>query len=473
MQFRESVPVQIDNGDAPASDLKMAIRDECMADPEQVAVESCAAVPVWRVWLRRRGFAVSVLTLVSGMVLAQGLLVLAAPLLTRLYSPADFAILAVFVSIASLVSAVAGGRYEFALMLPEDDHDAGSLAILAALLAGAVSLAVLGVVVVLRPKVIWWWELEGPCWWILWIPLGVLVYTLCSLATMWQSRKKRFGSMARAEVAASLSCVGVQVCTAWLTASGATGLIAGQLAGRGVAFSVLALEMTRDLLAIRGGLGRQRVIAMGRRFWRFPAFSSSSSLAGRATFEVPKLMLGALFAAPVLGFFSLSLRVVAMPSTLVGQAVSNVFFPRIAEYRHDAERSLALIGRACGFLFVMILLPAAILLLWAEPLFAFVFGAEWVTAGFYCRLLVPSLVAQFVVTPILSSMQAFEKQHLVLAWNLTFLTLAVGALLAGWIEESATLAIAAFSVVSMFMYLAYLAMCVYFARTRPQQSSST
>jgi len=431
-----------------------------------------------------------VLTLTTGMVAAQATLVLAAPLLTRLYTPDDFAGLAVFVSVASLASALAAGRYDYAMMLPEKDREAGSLGLLAAGLAACVALVALVCAVVLRPWAISVLELEPPGWWILWIPLGVLAYSWFTLASMWQARKKRFGTMARAEAAAALACISVQVALGFGLAPvallgvlqgghdsvsvqvalgfgvrvGAAGLIAGQLAGRGTAFAVLAVGMLRDLAGVRGVVSRKRMVRMARRYWKFPAYSAPAGLAGKGTFEVPKVMLGGLFGATVLGFFALSFRVVAMPGSLIGQAVGQVFFPEIAQCRNDAAASRALIFKCCGMLFVMILPAAVILALWAEPIFGFVFGEQWTTAGLYCRLMVPSLLGQFAIAPILTCLQAFEKQDVMLVWHVTFLVLAVGALVVGCMAGSAVVAIAGFSLVSLLMYLAYFVLCVYFAR---------
>ena len=67
------------------------------------------------------------LTLVSGNTLAQLIPLLAEPVLTRLFPPEDFGLLALFISISSLFAIVATGRYELAVMLPSKDEDAVNL----------------------------------------------------------------------------------------------------------------------------------------------------------------------------------------------------------------------------------------------------------------------------------------------------------------------------------------------------------
>ncbi|KEO81011.1 oligosaccharide flippase family protein [Tumebacillus flagellatus] len=77
--------------------------------------------------LPKSRFARNVGMLASGTVLSQGLLVLIAPLLTRLYTPEEFGLLAVYTSILSLVLVVASWLYELAIPLPDDEQDAADL----------------------------------------------------------------------------------------------------------------------------------------------------------------------------------------------------------------------------------------------------------------------------------------------------------------------------------------------------------
>ncbi len=71
-------------------------------------------------WLPRSGFARSVSILAGGAALAQAAAIATSPILTRIYKPADFGALQVFISLMGLVLVAASGRYEVALLLPDD-----------------------------------------------------------------------------------------------------------------------------------------------------------------------------------------------------------------------------------------------------------------------------------------------------------------------------------------------------------------
>src|SRR3990172_4827454 len=89
-----------------------------------------------------------VMLLISGTTASQIIIVLSYPFITRLFSPEDFGILAVFSSVVGIIAVVLCLRYEAAIMLPSADEDAANL------LAG--SLAIATMISILSIQVVWW-----------------------------------------------------------------------------------------------------------------------------------------------------------------------------------------------------------------------------------------------------------------------------------------------------------------------------
>jgi len=95
--------------------------------------------PIVTKLLPKNQFARSVAVLTGGTASVQLLLVLAAPILTRLYTPEDFGLLAVFVSILGILSIIASLRYELAIPIAEDDKTALHLVVLCLLVVIAMA----------------------------------------------------------------------------------------------------------------------------------------------------------------------------------------------------------------------------------------------------------------------------------------------------------------------------------------------
>src|ERR1700712_2285797 len=81
--------------------------------------------------LRRRvlssGFVRNVLVMLGGTVLGQMFSVIAAPALTRIYSPAEFGYLNVYGSMLSLLTVLASLRYEMAIPIAVSEIEAANL----------------------------------------------------------------------------------------------------------------------------------------------------------------------------------------------------------------------------------------------------------------------------------------------------------------------------------------------------------
>ena len=113
---------------------------------EDLAAKLAASVVPRRLGLSS-GLTRSILTLFTGTALAQGLLVAASPLLTRLYTPEHFGTLGLFLALSSFLAAIIAWRYHLAILLPEGDDEAINLAILSFLLAiGTTGLCVLATI---------------------------------------------------------------------------------------------------------------------------------------------------------------------------------------------------------------------------------------------------------------------------------------------------------------------------------------
>ena len=81
--------------------------------------------------LPKNKFVQRVGVLVGGTAIGQLINILTLPILTRLYSPEAFSVLAVYVSALALLTVVSGMCFEYAIPLPKSDRIAAALLLLA------------------------------------------------------------------------------------------------------------------------------------------------------------------------------------------------------------------------------------------------------------------------------------------------------------------------------------------------------
>jgi len=177
-----------------------------------------------------------------------------------------------------------------------------------------------------------------------------------------------------------------------------------------------------------------------------------------------------VFGAEILGFYALCNRVLAAPVSVVGAAVSQVFFPKMAEIRDQPERTRRLLVRAYFILALLISPAGVIIFFWGVPIFEFVFGDEWRVAGEFATLMLPLMITRFIVAPTGLSMQAFGRQFEVLIWTLLYVVMSVSVLLYGTRLATAHTTVLLYASGCGAMYIIYLFMSLYYSSKPPKEA---
>ena len=375
-------------------------------------------------------FARSVGVLAGGAALGQALVLLASPLLSRLYSPGDFGVLAVYASLLAIVAVLASLRYELAVPLPADDGVAAHVLVLSLALVLATS-AVTGVVVLLFGPAIA--DVVGapglaPHLWLL--PVGVLALGLYQSLSYWAVRKRAYGRIASTRLAQGASSVVVQLGLGLLQ-FGPVGLIAGQVAGQATGTTSFTSLAFRDSRAAFTGvrLAAMRDVAM--RYDRFPKYATAGALLNSSSLQLPSVIMTALFGTTVAGWYFFSLRILRAPLNLIGNSVSQVYYgeaPRLAE--SDPRALLSLFRMTSRRLLFLAIGPLSLVAAFGPWAFETLFGAQWSEAGIFARLLVPYLLMQFAFGPVSQTFSILESQRALLVLNATKLVLAVAPIVA-------------------------------------------
>lgn len=400
--------------------------------------------------LPKNSFARSVSVLVGGTASSQVLLVLAAPILTRLYSPEDFGLVAVYAGLLGLVVVVASLRYELAIPLPEDDLEAAHIVVLSLLM-------VLGMTILSSCAVFFFGDficlkLNVPVLasylWLL--PIGVLLAGTYKVFNYWAIRARNFSSIASTKIRQSLVTLLIQLIA---FKAGGVGLLIGQAGGHCVGSLTLAKSAFSNDGFKKIGLAGTRKAAV--RYRRFPIFSTWEGFINTAGFQLPPLMFSVFFNTGAAGFYSLSNRVLLLPMSLIGTAVGQVFFSSAAE-AHRAGNTASLIVRIYDNLAHIAMPPTVILIMVGPDLFALVFGESWRQAGEFARWMAPWLFSVFVSSPLSTLFSVMEKQIAGLSFQLLLLFSRIGAIGVGAYCNDLILTVILFSNASAMCWVGFL-----------------
>ncbi len=357
--------------------------------------------------------------------------------------------LAVFVSLVSLFSVVAGLKYDLAIPLPDKEIEAVALTIL--------SLIFIFLVVIISTLFLYWWgnalsegmetpSLGGYLWL---FPIAIAFTGIYNLLTYWAVRLKEFPVVARTKIRQQIVTTVTQIS---LFKIGDLGLLLGNTAGTGIGVFTLAKRVL-----VRPSWKEQPVKHIGhvlKRYRSFPIFSTWGALLNTAGAQIPPLLFASMFGAGFAGLYALAHRLIAMPMGMVGQAVGQVFLSDAPAKYRSGELSAAL-NETHKILINCVLPPTAILILFGPLLFGFVFGDEWKASGEVASWLSLWMLMAFTTSPLSSVFMVTEKQHLGMIMQAVLLIVRISGIGVGVFYQDFMLAVIFFSLFNALGYLSY------------------
>lgn len=404
-------------------------------------------------------------TLLSGSLLAQVLVYLARPVLTRIYPPETFGLLTVFVAVTALLGTVATGRYVDAILLPEDEEEAlpligvaGALLALVTLLSGLLGFYGGGIGR-------WFGQPDlGP--WLTLVPVALAATGVLQIAETWYTRTEAFRPISATRVLQSVLTVTVQI-AGGLLGGGAGALIGGHVGGYvGAALALGGLLALRRGSAVRAASSLRKMVRSARRYGRFLGYSAPAALLNNLGGRLPVLILLWFFDAETVAFYGLAHGSLAVPLTVVNGAVGQVFFARAPEA--DRTDRLVVLTRRTLRRLLALSLPATVLVIVAGPaLFATIFGSEWTEAGRYARYLGAWIGLAAVASPLTRLFDVLEEQGSDLLFSTGMFVLHTGALLVGCGTGDPRAALLIYGVSGLLLRIAHLGVMLALAGVRP------
>jgi len=361
---------------------------------------------------------------------SQALVVLTSPVITRIYSPEEMGVYALYTSALAILSSAVCLRYEMAVPIAPTVEGSANLAALSALVAGAVSALAWAVLWFLRRLDPWGLAAAVPTEMVWLFPLTLLAFGILQAGGGWATRQQAFRRITRSRVVESAVSAGLQIGLG-AAGAGALGLVVGRAAGYGAGALVLLGRDPGTRVSPLRLLSLREMRAAAVRFRRFPLLAAGAGLLNSGGLQVAQLLLGLFYGTQVAGWYALGQRMIDAPMTLVGQAVAQVYAAEVARLAREEPGGVRPLFQQLARRLLLVGAPPILFLgAFGPQLFSFVFGPEWREAGMYTQVLVLTMLARFVVVPLSYTLDALERQDLQPCWDAGRLILVLGALVA-------------------------------------------
>ena len=367
--------------------------------------------------------------LLTANVVAQAIGLLVYPILTRLYSPDDFGLLNLFMSIGGVLVLLSTAEYQYAIVLPKDENKARSVFQVALLVLLGVTCLVALSIPFSRPIASLFKAADLARWWWL-MPIYVAALGGWNVMNYYYIRQSRFTRISSYWVSQSVVNAGAKLsfgCLGWLNG----GLILGATLGPvcTMAYHVLTdwRKRLRNWFVIDGSLN----LEMARAYRNFPCFSLPKSLVNMVSTNLPTFMLVPVFGLERIGYWALAIMVSFQPINIIARSIYQVLYQKVAENVQQGMSIWRIIWNYTWKMGLATIAGLAFLYAFIPWLVTTLFGAQWASCASLIRYLYPVLALTVLSAVLCFLPDIFGRQRGAFILEVINLGLLVAALLLG------------------------------------------
>jgi len=393
-------------------------------------------------------------TLLSAGVMVQVIALLIYPIIARVYSPEDFGLVSLFLSITGILSLFATAEFQYSIVLPKSE----SKAIACFCFGGFITLVVVALLVCTIPfseQIANIFNAPNLSEWYWAVPVFVFLSGIWTLLNYWYTRHKQFRSVGRYQMTQSVTNA-VSKC-----AFGYAGMLSGGLILSAIIspFIALCVSIARtfkgdlhSLLSVR----KEDCKLVAKEYKNFPKYSLPRALVNSVSRGLPILLLTPYFGLSEIGYFGMALTLGFSPITMISNSLYQVFYQKTAEQvqRRESVRSFL-----CKFIKTTLsfIVPGFALLYIILPDFTeLLLGEGWHVSGEYIRIMLVWIGLTAIASPLSYIPDVFQKQKIGLAFEVILVSVRVIGLAIGIWAQNFTMAIMCYSIGSAIVIFTQL-----------------
>lgn len=344
----------------------------------------------------------------------------AAPIVSRIYSPEDFGVYAVFSAVSAILSCITVLSLNNAVLVEKTDKG-GAQAVLLALTVAIFFALVLSSILFIVPESIWmnaFGESVTPL--LVWIPISVLVSNFYLCLHTWAVYRNRFSLLARNKLILGFGTAIFQVSIGFISPD-PFGFIVANIVSFVLASSLLVSTFLHDMRSIRPEFSTSAAWSCFCKHLNFPLYSMPAILVNVTGRFIPDIMINRTYGAAQLGQYSLAVRMVNYPLNFFTVSMQDIFRQKASSELRESDNCKTSFR---AFFLVMISVAAVILVpfvMFFPYVFTVIFGKEWSQAGGLIHAMSILVVTRFISSPLSFVWILRGRQRLDFFWQVSLL----------------------------------------------------
>ncbi|MGN1167503.1 MAG: oligosaccharide flippase family protein [Lachnospiraceae bacterium] len=155
-------------------------------------------------------------------------------------------------------------------------------------------------------------------------------------------------------------------------------------------------------------------IEFGQKNVNYIRYQLPASITVTLRTDLPNLLISGLFGNEILGYFSISQKLLTIPITFLGQALGKVFYQKTAEMRRKGQSIGQFVEKSINRGMIIALIPMTLLAAYGDAAVVLYFGTKYAIGGVICRIIVYRSLFNFVSTATQGLDIVLDKQQYVL-----------------------------------------------------------
>ncbi|MEH7119240.1 oligosaccharide flippase family protein [Neobacillus vireti] len=359
----------------------------------------------------------SIGTLFTGSLIAQLITIILSPVITRIYTPEDLGYYSLLLSVIAMFGTAITGRYDMPIVKVNNESEVYSLIVASSIInvifSSVVSVCSLAYFIIYENM----YSNIGITI-LLIFPMFIMTGVINTVSS-YNNRYKEYKLLSSVSINRAITQNSGQVLFG-IFGLGIKGLLISNFLSLLVGLNAQFKRLKRNLTLLKE-VNFKEVKEVLIRYNNQLFFSTPSILLNTVSYSLINFLISYLYGAKVLGYYSLSYRMLGLPLSLISMNVARVFFEQASSELRLTGMCINSFKKTFKFLFYIAIPMGIILIILAPTAFSFVFGSSWKTAGIYVQVLTPMFVARFIILSLTSVLVITDNQKYELKMQALFI----------------------------------------------------
>ncbi len=409
--------------------------------------------------LIKNEFVKNVFTLLSGSAVSQIIVFLLMPILTRLYSEELFGVYFIFVSTLNILKKITTLRLELTVVLPKKDFWAINALALSIFTTIITSLLFLIISIFTKKVILKIYEISAIGNYIYLLPLTLFFIGIYESFSSWNNRYKEYKKISISKLSYYGTSTASQIAAKFYILT-VNGLILGAVFGQMFSTILIFLLSIKNVITHLKDVKIKRIKILLIRYKNIPTFNTLINFITNFSNEIPIYLFTSFYSTIISGLYGIANKIVATPMNMLSQSIGQVFYQKASAQYSNRQDIQPFIKKTILNVLKLGTLPI-IAIAAISPFVHFILGEEWKELGQYILILLPSILANFVVQPLTIVPTIVNKQNKFLLLLIIFSAVKILSIWLGLIIFSNPLISLIFLSVSSTIFRIYLSIWIY------------